>query len=142
MKQSFEQKFIKVLAAQDLAISSRLRTLIGKERELIEEGNVYGEKKSEAEFDALMDEVVNTEFIRHLILGAVKDEPLSVKEVSKVLRFPSEIILKHVLKLKQKGALVMTGIEGRSPVYRTSALTELAGAGEPPEPGSYEEVVK
>jgi coenzyme F420-reducing hydrogenase delta subunit len=130
IKDTLQRKFVRITTAQDMVVSPRIRTLISKERELIEDGNVYGEKKSEDEFDVLMDEVIDAEFIRNQILEVVKDKPMSVKDIAKVMNFPTEIILKHVLALKKKARLIMTGIEGRSPLYMTSPLVELAGRAE------------
>lgn len=127
VKDTLQRKFVRITTAQDMVASPRLRTLISKERELIEEGNVYGDKKPEAEFDLLMDEVIDAEFTRHQILETVKDNPMSVKEIAKTMNFPTETILKHVLVLKRKGSLIMTGVEGRSPLYITSPLINLAG---------------
>ncbi len=126
VKDTLQRKFVRIRTAQDMVNSPRLRTLIGKERELVEDGNVYGDKKTETDFDILMDEVVDTEFIRNQILESVKDNPMSVKGIAKLMNFPTETILKHVLILKRKGSLIMTGVEGRSPQYLTSPLILLA----------------
>jgi coenzyme F420-reducing hydrogenase delta subunit len=127
VKDTLQRKFVRITTAQDMVASPRIRTLISKERELIEDGNVYGEKRSEVDFDLLMDEVIDAEFIRNQILEVVKDEPMSVKEIAKSMNFPTETILKHVLVLKRKASLIMTGVEGRSPLYVTSPLISLAG---------------
>ena len=127
VKDTLQRKFVRITTAQDMVASPRIRTLISKERELIEDGNVYGEKRSESDFDLLMDEVIDAEFIRNQILEVVKDEPMSVKEIAKSMNFPTDTILKHVLVLKRKASLIMTGVDGRSPLYLTSPLVTLAG---------------
>jgi coenzyme F420-reducing hydrogenase delta subunit len=127
VKDTLQRKFIRINTAQDMVTSPRIRTLISKEKELIEEGNVYGEKRNEDEFDLIMDEVIDAEFIRNQILEVVKDNPMSVKQIAKLMNFPTETILKHVLVLKKKASLIMTGVDGRSPLYMTSPLISLAG---------------
>jgi coenzyme F420-reducing hydrogenase delta subunit len=54
-------------AAKDAASDFRLRVLVGRERELTEKCNVYEEKMPQEEFDSLLDEVVEAEFIRQKI---------------------------------------------------------------------------
>jgi coenzyme F420-reducing hydrogenase delta subunit len=127
IKDTLQRKFVRITTAQDMVASPRIRTLISKEKELVEDGNVYGEKKKEVDFDLLMEEIIDAEFIRNQILEVVKDTPMSVKEIAKIMNFPTDTILKHVLVLKKKALLIMTGVEGRSPLYMTSPLVPLAG---------------
>lgn len=105
--------------ASKAASGTRARILMGKERELIEEGNVYGEKASQEDFDALMKEILDDEHTREKILLIAKDEPLSIKEISKRMDMPSQEIGRHVMWLRHKGRIALHGIEGRSPLYRT-----------------------
>jgi len=111
-------------AASKVALESRIRILMGKERELVEEGNVYGEKASQEDFDAVMSDILDDEHTREKILLMAKDEPLSIKEISKRMDRPSHEIGKHVMWLRHKGKIALDGVEGRSPLYKT---VEVAG---------------
>jgi NADH-quinone oxidoreductase subunit E len=104
-------------AAEKAASDSRVRILLGKERELVEEGNVYDEKKSQDEFDELMRNTLDAEHIRSKILLLTKEEPLSVKEISERLNEPSWDIGKHVMWLRHKGKMALSRIDDRSPKY-------------------------
>ena len=104
-------------AAQKVVSDTRVRVLLGKERELVEEGNVYGERKSQNEFDELMHKTLDAEHIRCKILLLTKDEPLSVKELSERLNEPSWDIGRHVMWLRHKGKMALARIDGRSPKY-------------------------
>ncbi len=106
-------------AARKVADESRIRILLGKERELIEEGNVYGEKATQEDFDRLMKETLDDEHTREKILQIAKREPLSVKEISKRMNMSSQEIGMHVMWLRHKGKIALQGIEDRSPLYRT-----------------------
>jgi F420-non-reducing hydrogenase iron-sulfur subunit len=105
--------------ASKAASRERARILMGKERELIEEGNVYGEKKSQEDFDFFMKGVLGDELTREKILFLAKDEPLSIKEISKRMEMPSQDIGKHVMWLRHKGKMALHGIKDRSPLYKT-----------------------
>lgn len=106
-----------MLAAKDAAAGPRLRALIGKEREIIEEGNVYGEKISQEEFDRLMDEAIESEVTFRKILQIIKENPLSVKEISKSIDLPPENVLQDILEMKRMGLVALDKIEGTSPLY-------------------------
>jgi predicted transcriptional regulator len=92
---------------------------MGKERELVEEGNVYGDKSTQEDFDRLMKDILNDEHIREKILQIAKEKPLSVKEISKRMDMPSQEIGKHVMWLRHKGKIALHGIKERSPLFKT-----------------------
>jgi F420-non-reducing hydrogenase iron-sulfur subunit len=106
-----------VRAAQRAAGASRLRTLVGREKQLTEEENVYGEKVEQVEFDELMDESIREEFLRSRIYLLAKDNSMSVEELSKNLDVDSEIVLRHIVVMKRRGLLKMDRIEGDNPLY-------------------------
>jgi coenzyme F420-reducing hydrogenase delta subunit len=116
-----EQKGIsaELRAAEKAASDSRVRILLGKEKELVEEGNVYGEKKSQDEFDELMECALDAEYTRSKILQIAKDEPKSVKEISEKLDIPSWEVGKHIMWLRHKGKMALSRIDDRSPKYIT-----------------------
>jgi coenzyme F420-reducing hydrogenase delta subunit len=95
-------------AAKKVADESRVRILMGKERELVEEGNVYGEKAVQEDFDGLMKETLEDEHTREKIL-----------QIAKMENMPSQTIGRHVMWLRHKGKIALHGIEGRSPLYKT-----------------------
>jgi len=106
-----------IRAAKKAAGTSRLRTLVGLEKKLIEEGNVYGEEVTQEEFDKLMEESVKEEYLRSRIYLLVKDEAMSVEELTKHLGIDSQIVLRHIVVMRRKGVLAMDRIEVDSPLY-------------------------
>jgi coenzyme F420-reducing hydrogenase delta subunit len=106
-------------AAGKAASDSRVRILLGKERELVEEGNVYGEMKSQDEFDELMKGTLDAEHTRSKILLMAKDEPKSVVEISEKLNIPSWEVGRHIMWLRNKGKMALSRIDDRSPKYIT-----------------------
>jgi F420-non-reducing hydrogenase iron-sulfur subunit len=106
-----------IRAAERAAGTSRLRTLVGREKKLAEEENVYGEKVTQEEFDELMEESVKEEHLRSRIYLLAKDKSMSVKELAKHLGVDTRVVLRHIVVLRRKGLLAMDRIEGSSPLY-------------------------
>jgi len=107
-----------ILAAKHAAEEFRLRVLVGRERELVEKENVYGEDVSQERFDKLLDEAVDAEYSRNRIHVALEKEPLSVKDLSKHLGLEPQIVLRHIVAMRRKGILRIDRVEGTSPIYR------------------------
>ncbi|KPV62005.1 MAG: F420-non-reducing hydrogenase iron-sulfur subunit D [Candidatus Bathyarchaeota archaeon BA2] len=106
-----------VLAAKAAAEDFRLRLLVGREKTMIDDGNVYGEKVSEEELDKILNEVIDTEFVRNRIYLLVKEKPLSVKELSERLDLDSKTVLRHVVVMRRRGLITVDRVEGTSPLY-------------------------
>jgi coenzyme F420-reducing hydrogenase delta subunit len=107
-----------ILAARSAASDFRLRVLLGREKELIEVGNVYGEQISQEEFDALVDEIVREEFIRHKIYVLTKTKPLSVKALAEAVEIKPSAVLRHVVNMRRKGMIALDHVEGATPLYK------------------------
>ena len=108
---------LNINAAKAAAEDFRLRVMVGREEELIKDGNVYGEKVSQEEFDETMDDAIDSEYIRNRIYFMVKKEPLSVKDLSKHLGVDSRTVLGHIVVMRQRGWVTVERVEGTSPLY-------------------------
>jgi F420-non-reducing hydrogenase iron-sulfur subunit len=106
-----------IVAAKAVAGDSRLRTLVGRERNLIEEGNVYDEKVGQKEFDEVMDGSIDAEYLRNRIRLLVKDKPMSVEGLAKHLGLDPKNVLRHVVVLRRRGLVALDRIEGEDPLY-------------------------
>jgi len=106
-----------VSAAKNAVADFRLRALIGKEKELTRSVNAYGERISQIEFNALLDEVVKAEFIRHKILVLARKKPFSVRELAEVLNIKPAVVLRHILNMRRKGMIALANIDGATPLY-------------------------
>jgi len=106
-----------VLAAKAAAEDFRLRLLVGREKTMIDDGNAYGEKLSEEELDKILDEVIDAEYARNRIYLWVKEEPLSVKELSKRLDLDPKTVLRHIVVMRRRGLITVDRVEGTSPLY-------------------------
>jgi len=106
-----------VLAAQMAAESFRLRVLVGREKSLVDEENIYGEKLSQEKFDEVMNDAVAAEYLRSKIYLMAKKEPVSIKELSKRLGLPSQKALQHIVAMRRRGMVTVDRIEGTTPLY-------------------------
>ena len=113
-----DKKLLQRVKAISLAVSSsRMRSLVGRERKLTEEGNVYGEKYPEDEFEQLMDTAIKEEYERHLILVSMENESKSVKTLAKELGIDSSVVLQHVLTLKSRSQVDFQEIIKNTPIF-------------------------
>ena len=104
-------------AAKDAITRSRLRTIVGKESELTESGNVYGDKCLPDEFEDLLNVSVREEYIRAKILQVIGTSPLSVLEIADRIEVTPKKVLRYITRLTGKGLVKMDRIENRSPYY-------------------------
>lgn len=117
MEKPDEKLLANVQAAKKAAGNSRLRTLVGREKKLTEESNVYGEKVKQEEFDKLMEESINEEYLRSRIYLLTKSKPMSVEELAELLDVDSALVLQHMVVMRRKGLLAMDRIDGDTPLY-------------------------
>jgi len=110
--------FENLQSAKSAASGSKLRVLVGRERELTEKGNVYEEKISQEDFDSLLGEAVETEFIRHKIRLLTKNKPFSVKELANVVGLKPATVLCHVVNMRRRGMITLDHVEGTTPFYK------------------------
>jgi len=106
-----------ILAVKSVVEDFRLRVLVGREKELIEKGNVYGEKTAQEEFDKTMNEAIQAEYVRNKIYFAVRKEPQSVKELSKHLNLDPKTVLRHIVVLRRRGMVTVDQVKGTTPIY-------------------------
>jgi F420-non-reducing hydrogenase iron-sulfur subunit len=106
-----------ILAAKAAADDFRLRLLVGREETMIDDGNVYGEEVSEEELDKILDEILDAEYVRNRIYLWVREQPLSVKELSKRLDLDSQMVLRHIVVMRRRGLIAVDRVEGTSPLY-------------------------
>jgi F420-non-reducing hydrogenase iron-sulfur subunit len=107
-----------VKAAKEEVADFRIRWLVGKERDLLEKGNVYGEEVLQEDFDKVMDDIIGTQFLRNSILTALEENPMSAKELAEKLGVPTDSIVENLIQLR-KGQKVRL-IEDRPIRYEVS----------------------
>ena len=104
-------------AIKSVLTDSRLRILVGREREIITEGNVYNEVILKEEFEKVLDEAIYNEFIRHRILQKIRHKGKSVPEISKEIQIEPNKVLKHIVTLRQRGLVDLDEIHEEIPTF-------------------------
>jgi F420-non-reducing hydrogenase iron-sulfur subunit len=110
-------KLKKLLGAKHASEAFKLRAVVGREKKLTEEGNVYGDKVPQDEYEKWMTDFVNEQYIRSRILDAVRIEPKTVQQLAEDLNIPTKIAFLHVGRLWKKQMILPVGHEGVSPTY-------------------------
>ncbi|TFF69241.1 MAG: hydrogenase iron-sulfur subunit [Promethearchaeota archaeon] len=107
----------KLKAINMSAVSYRLRALVGRERALTEQENVYGEKVSLERFNDVFENAIFDEYVRNRILLSLKEDKKSVKDLAIELNMEPSKILEHILILKGRSQVAMDKIVGITPLY-------------------------
>ncbi|MEA1957855.1 MAG: hydrogenase iron-sulfur subunit [Euryarchaeota archaeon] len=106
----------KMEAVRMVAADYRLRILATKERELLEEGNKYGEVFTQHEMDRLLDDMVREDYEAKRILLKLK-KPMSVKGISSELNLKPNVVFRHILDLKRHELIELHEIRDNTPTY-------------------------
>lgn len=112
-----EELVRRLKASSDALADDRLRWLVGREKELIEEGNVFGERLPQEEFDRVMLESIRREYEKSRILLSLGDGVLTVKEMAGRVGLSPREVLKNLVVMESEGLVSVSHIEGNSPKY-------------------------
>lgn len=108
----------KIVAAENEFLEFTVRWMIGKERLLLDEGNVYGEKLDPDHLTRIVNEVLDTKYLKFLILRLLKDSPLSVVDLSEKLEIDHTEIFDCLMQLKNEGSVSIVGFKEDYPVFQ------------------------
>jgi F420-non-reducing hydrogenase iron-sulfur subunit len=108
-----------LFVAKNAARDFRLRSLVAREINLTEKGNVYDKTISQEEFDNLMDSAIDEEIARQKILLMTIDGPYSVLDIASQINLSPEIVLQHIVTLKDRGLVMVDRFDGVMPLYIT-----------------------
>lgn len=115
-----ESKYVvNIIAAKNASSQFRTRVLLGREKDLTEGINVYGEKISASDYNAMLDEIVEDEFIRYKIHFLAKNVPMSVKALAEATGLKKTEILNHIVDMRRRNMLAVERIEGVTPLYKS-----------------------
>ncbi len=113
---------IAFIEAWDPFSAKKIRALLEKKPALVEEGNYYGERYTNRQFQISLDTILRRETIRSRICQAVSEQEKSVRTIAGDLNMPPEAVLRHIVELRRRGLVVVDHIEdGKTPYYRYAA---------------------
>ena len=107
----------KIMAIEEASASERMRSLVGRQRKITEEENVYGEVISEQRFDNIFSLAVKDEYERYRILLALEKESKSVKDLAVNLNLEPSKVLEHMLILKTRSQVDFQEIIVNTPIF-------------------------
>jgi coenzyme F420-reducing hydrogenase delta subunit len=116
-KQKESQVADSLHAVKNVLEDSRLRGLIARQRELVTEENVYGEKISVEKFEKLIEDVVKNEYIRHKIIIKIKEKDKSVPTIANEIGIKASDVLEHIVVLRARGLVDVAEIIEEIPTF-------------------------
>jgi len=103
---------------KDLTVQSeRVRWLLGNELNLLEKGNVYKEKVSLKESDAVASEVIKEEFFKSWLALILEENPMSMREMAAMTGLSLGTISTSLTELEDSGEVYLHSFEGRAAKY-------------------------
>lgn len=96
--------------------TTRIRWLIGMERHLEEQGNVYGEKIPPERYRPLLNQAVREEYEKALVLESLaREEGRLVGEIAAATGLAVPTVATCLVDLEKEGLAGVTGYEDRNP---------------------------
>ena len=95
----------------------KLRWVMGKIVEFVEDGNLYGERFTEHEIRRLFDEIAMDEYYLREILERLAGGPQSVKHLASVMGVPSKTVVRRMADLRKMGLADIATIEKDTPLW-------------------------
>lgn len=108
---------LKLTAARRAVEGKKLRWVVGKRQEFLEQGNLYGEKFTEHEIHRLFEEVVMDELSIQEIKLRLKSTPLSAINLAEQLNLPPKRVLRQLVDMRRMGLVKVSRVEERSPLW-------------------------
>ncbi len=110
------------LAAVEAALkSTRLRWLMGMERQITERENVYHQKLAMETYQGLLSRAIKEEYEIALLLEVLREGPLSVREMAARTGMPVYTVSKRLNDLERTGQAELRGFEGTTPKFASLA---------------------
>ena len=111
-------EFKLALAAVEQTLTSpRIRWLTGMNRQITERENVYHEKLNEEEYTRLLHQAIEEEYEKAMVLEAIKEAPLLVREISARLGLAKPRVSFWLCELKNSGQAEIKGYDGTTPKF-------------------------
>lgn len=110
----FDQR---IALGEAIISNERIRWLVGKELELIEEGNVYHEKVGEDEFKKVLWDNIDQEFHRERILSVIENQAKSVKTIAEEVDMTARLVFRYLTEMENNGYVILDEFQGNTPLY-------------------------
>lgn len=106
------------LEAAEMTLSGEtLRWLVGKEFKITTKGDVYGRKWDVNSYESVMDKVLEREYHKNLILGAIKAGASNVRDIGAKIRLELARISYLLADMEKTNMVEFTGMQDGIPVF-------------------------
>ncbi len=113
-----EESLIQCLKAAKAAVQQeKVRWLVGKELDLIEKGNIFGEKITPSKWETLLNAIIEGEYKKMRITLQLEETPRSVKEIADFSKLSPLEVSSHLTDLEEAGQVRLHSIADRTPKY-------------------------
>ncbi|MFH2065378.1 MAG: hydrogenase iron-sulfur subunit [Pseudomonadota bacterium] len=116
-----ESHLLPLQAMKRTLAGQRYRWLVGIDRKITEDKNVYNEKTPAPLFEKVFSEALQGEYQKALVVECTKDKPLSVHDISDRTGLPPYTISRRLNELSQDGITEIGGVDGRTPKFISRA---------------------
>jgi coenzyme F420-reducing hydrogenase delta subunit len=97
---------------RDVLQDVRIRWLFAREKEMLEKGNVYGEKVTPEMWDKVIATALADRLVQHAILHQSRGKAISAAELGRLLGLDPAVVLRHIIDLKRRNLMVMSHAHG------------------------------
>jgi F420-non-reducing hydrogenase iron-sulfur subunit len=104
-------------AVENVLTGPRMRWLTGMDRQVTERGNVYNEKVDEKAYQRLMQQAMEAEYQKALILEVLREGPLAVREMAGKTGLPVYTVSIRLNDLERRGLAELKGYDGSTPKF-------------------------
>jgi hypothetical protein len=104
-------------AAERTLNTEIVRWLIGKEKKLTKQGDVYGRVWDSTQLQCVLDTVLEREYKKHLIYQAIKEGHTSVRDVSKRTGLELRMISYLLTDMEKTNMVEFKGMHDRIPEF-------------------------
>lgn len=103
-------------------LTTRVRWLVGKELELEEYGNVYGEKMPPAQYQGVLRQVLRQEYDKALVLESLTGaDSQQVKQIAEKTGLAIPTVASCLMELEHEGLAAVNGYDDGNPMMIRSA---------------------
>lgn len=111
------QEALDFIKAQDQEGAERLRRLLEKKSALAD-GNVYGERFTERQFNLVFDPLLRSAYEKARILELLSQKDEKVASLALQLSMDKARVFAHLLDLIKRNIVEITGFDERHPVFK------------------------
>jgi len=108
---------LKLDAMEQTLRSDRIRWFIGIKKQMMQSGNVYGERIDEDRYERSLQEMLLDEYEKSIVLESIRDGIQHVNDISKNIKMPVHKVSWYINQLRRDGSIVIESYERDQPRF-------------------------